>query len=72
MAACDSVTDDLMAYCLTNPSKLNALRHGTITVKIVDSHLVTVTISGEDRVGYEIDRTLLDQVIGKLRHKTTS
>lgn len=69
MSLQDTVTDDLIAYCLSNPGRLNAIRSGSITFRIQDRHLLTATVEVEERVGHEIDRIQLEQIIDKIKRR---
>jgi|WetSurMetagenome_2_1015567.scaffolds.fasta_scaffold1266198_1 hypothetical protein len=70
MSVQDTITDELIAYCLDNPGKINAIRAGTLTVEIRDHHVLAVRMAVEERMGYEIDRDRLGHIIARLKHRS--
>ena len=66
MAIQDTVTDDIMAYCLLRPMEINAVRNGKVIFEMRDGHLLVARVEIEERVGKEIQRVDLDGCDTKL------
>jgi hypothetical protein len=66
MAVTDTVTDDVMSYCLLRPAEINLVRNGKVIFEIRDGHLLVAHVEYEERVGKEIQRTDLEGCDQKL------
>ena len=60
MAIQDTVTDDIMAYCLLRPAEINAIRNGKVVFEMRDGHLLVARLECEERVGKELQRADLE------------
>jgi len=60
MAFADTVTDDVMAYCLLRPAEINQVRNGKVIFEIRDGHLLAAHLEYEERVGKELQRADLE------------
>jgi hypothetical protein len=61
MALADTVTDDIMAYCLLRPAEINLVHNGKVIFEIRDGHLLVARLEYEERVGKELRREDLDK-----------
>jgi hypothetical protein len=61
MSAQDTVTDDIMAYCLLRPAEINLVRNGKVTFEVRDGHLLVAHLEYEERVGRELQRVDLER-----------
>jgi len=61
MAVTDTVTDDIMSYCLLRPAEINLVRNGKVIFEVRDGHLLVARLEYEERVGRELRREDLDK-----------
>ena len=66
MAVQDTVTDDIMAYCLLRPAEINLVHNGKVIFEMRDGHLLVARLEYEERVGKEIQRGDLEGCDKKL------
>jgi hypothetical protein len=61
MGIADTITDDIMAYCLLRPAEINLVRNGKVIFELRDGHLLVARLEYEERVGRELRREDLDK-----------